>query len=441
MARVCPNCGRELKDGVKFCPYCGTKVPLEEAPKEEAPKDPIENEDEIDEDIDESLDASTDPDISKQEEPAKKEEPTPKQEPVKKEEPKSQEKTQSKVNKIINMIVAGFCLLTALFFFIGVFGPVFRVSTDSQFRSFGMNYFFKDGPESLRNIRDAGYQKGTYYSFMLSTFVMEAVLYFGGMAGCLALTIVGLVKNIKALVKKSEPNINLLMGAGMLRLLAMFMFYAEYSVSGSGIGNYISSSFGWGGGLIIAGLSVLLFCQVSRSIAGAIITKNNLVGNIVKSVVAIVLFILVFNVFGPLTMVVQNNGYYTIRMRLNGVNYVPSVLASYSMSSDATLNSGVFYPGIISFAFTFAGLIMLFNAYKKTFEDSKAGPIVLSALAFFFLILAASLSLSAIVEYIGTASNIVYTFASGPIAGMVVILVLVIPGLVVSAIFNKKKEQ
>ena len=190
MARVCPNCGRELKDGVKFCPYCGTKVPLEEAPKEEAPKDPIENEDEIDEDIDESEDASTDPDISKQEEPAKKEEPAPKQEPVKKEEPKSQEKTQSKVNKIINMIVAGFCLLTALFFFIGVFGPVFRVSTDSQFRNFGMNYFFKDGPESLRNIRDAGYQKGTYYSFMLSTFVIEAVLYFGGMAGCLALTIV-----------------------------------------------------------------------------------------------------------------------------------------------------------------------------------------------------------------------------------------------------------
>ena len=227
----------------------------------------------------------------------------------------------------------------------------------------------------------------------------------------------------------------------MLRLLAMFMFYAEYSVSGSGIGNYISSSFGWGGGLIIAGLSVLLFCQVSRSIAGAIITKNNLVGNIVKSVVAIVLFILVFNVFGPLTMVVQNNGYYTIRMRLNGVNYVPSVLASYSSSTDATLKSGVFYPGILSFAFTFAGLIMLFSAYKKTFEDSKAGPIVLSALAFFFLVLAASLSLSAIVEYIGTASNIVYTFASGPIAGMVVILVLVIPGLVVSAIFNKKKEQ
>jgi|GEM_PF-2288907 len=24
----CPNCGREVKDGTKFCPYCGTKINL-----------------------------------------------------------------------------------------------------------------------------------------------------------------------------------------------------------------------------------------------------------------------------------------------------------------------------------------------------------------------------------------------------------------------------
>ena len=427
MAKVCANCGRELKDGLKFCPYCGTKVPLEEAPKEEPVKDPIENEDEIDEDLDVSEDASAEPDLPK-------EEPAPKEE-----EPKTNAK--NKVNTIINMIAAGFCLLTALFFIIGVFGPVFRVSSGTDFQNYGIKYLVKDAPETLRNIKDAGYPRGTYYSFMLSVYVLEMVLYFGGMAGCLALTIVGLVKNIKALVKKGEPNTNLLMGAGMLRLLAMFMFYAQYASSGGGMGYYITSSFGWGGSLIITGLAILLACNVAKNIVGAIIAKNNLVTNIVRSAVSIVLFILIFNIFGPLTLVIQTNSYYTIKMQMNGVVYVPSVLAAYSASTDATLKSSVFYPGLFSFAFAFSGLIMLFNAYKKTFEeDGKAGPIVLSALSLIFLIVAAALSLSALTEYIGVSSNIVYSFAPGPIAGIVLIIVLVIPGLVVSNIFNKKKE-
>ena len=451
MPRLCHNCGREFKDGLKFCPYCGVKVPLEEAPIEEPALEPVEIEDEIDEDLDESEDASAEPDLSYfpieeesvQEEPIQDyQDPIEEQPAPKAEAPKVNGK--NKANTIINMIVAGLCLLVALLFFIGVFGPVFRVTNGTNVQNYGIKYLVKDAPESLRSIKNLGYARNTYYNFMLSTYVLEMVLYFGGMAGCLALTIVGLVKNIKALVKKEEPNINLLTGAGMLRLLSMFMFRAIYAESGSGMGYYLKSSFGWGGGLIIAGLAILLVCGVARNIIGAILTKHNLVANIVRSAVSIVMFILVFNVFGPLSLVIQYNSYYgtTVKMQMNGVIFAPSVLAAYSISDSATLNGSVFYPGIFSFAFTFAGALMLFNAYKKTFEeDSKAGPIVLSALSMLFLVVAAAFSVSAVVEYIGVNSDTVYTFAPGPIVGIILIIVLVIPGLVVSNIFNKKKAQ
>ncbi len=38
---ICPNCGKEIRDGVKFCPGCGTPVNEAPRPRQEAAQQPV----------------------------------------------------------------------------------------------------------------------------------------------------------------------------------------------------------------------------------------------------------------------------------------------------------------------------------------------------------------------------------------------------------------
>ena len=93
----------------------------------------------------------------------------------------------------------------------------------------------------------------------------------------------------------------------------------------------------------------------------------------------------------------------------------------------------------------FAGMLLMFASFKKALDEkSKAAPIVNAGFALFFLILAATFSLvatTAYAQYAGMSDSYHFTFASGPVAGIVLIIAIVIPGLVVSNIFSSKKEQ
>ena len=439
----CPSCGTPYEEGDKFCKNCGAKLGAQEAPKEE-PK-PVEQ-------------PKEEPKVEEKpkEEPAvvpapvvkEESKPEPVKEEAKVEEPKPEEKQSSKGQMIVNMIIAGVCLLAALFLFIGIFGPVFSAKMtyggSYQRTSYGFKYFFKDGPDNLRSIRDANMPRSSYYNYCLSQFALECVFFFGGMAGCLACTIVGVVKNIMALTKKQEPNIDILITAGTLRLLSVLYLYAKYANDVNAAGYYVNTSFGWGGGLIITALAFLLAASAAKNIFGAISKKDGIPGAIVRAVASLVIFILIFNVFSPLTKIVGSNGYYTERISTNGYSFAETVLSAYSQSSSGTLQTGIFVPGIMSLYFAFAGMLVMLAAFKKSLDEkSKTAPIVNTALALFFLILSAGLSLSATyayAEYAGLSSGYVINFASGPVAGIVLTFVVVLPALIVSNILGKKKE-
>ena len=461
----CPSCGAPISEGDKFCKNCGARLEaapkaeepqkVEETPKEEPKPEPVKEEP-----------APVVVPVPVEEEPVEEEAPLEEQpveeQPV--EESNKEEKVEevpspveetpkeeTKPNKgvlIANMIAAGLCLLAALFLIIGMFGPVFSLTASYggtyQHTTYGFKYLLKDGPEQLRQIREAGFPRSSYYSYCVSQFALECVLFFGGLAGCLACTIVGIVKNIMALTKKQEANIDVLVTAGSLRLLIILFCYAKYANKASAAGYFIKYDFGWGGGLIIAGLAVCLTAAIGKMIFGAISKKDGIPSAIVRSVVSIAIFALVFSIFSPLTKIIGSNGYYTETLSVNGYTFAETALQAYSQSSSGELQTQIFIPGIISLYFAFAGMILMFTAFKKALDQkSKAAPIVNAAVALFFLILSAGLSLSATLayaEYAGMLSGYAFTFASGPIAGIVLTIVIVVPGLIVSNVLNKSKE-
>ena len=283
--------------------------------------------------------------------------------------------------------------------------------------------------------------RSTYYSFELSQFVLECVLFFGGLIGCLICTIIAIVKNIMALTKKQEPNIDLLLTAGSLRLLIIFLFAAKFATEANVSGAYIDTDFGWGGGLTVAALAICLTAALGRNVVGAVSKKENIPSTIVRSVTTIFAFIIALAAFAPLTKVTYYSGYYTESVSLNAYSFAETAIAQYSYSSSAELKDEIFVPGLMSMFLSFAGMLIMFGAFKKALDPkSKAAPIVNSVLAVFFLIVAGVLSLISCQEYIGSGSGYGYGFASGPVAGIVLIFVIVIPGLIVSNVLNKSKE-
>ena len=450
----CPSCGAPISEGDKFCKNCGARLEaapkaeepqkVEEAPKEEPQPEPVKEEP-----------APVVVPAPVEEEPVEEEAPLEEQsveEPIEEEEkveevPSPVEeapKEEAKPNKgvlIVNMIAAGLCLLAALFLVIGMFGPVFSARGTGQYTAYAFKYFFKDKPDTLRQIRDLNLPRSTYYSFELSQFVLECVLFFGGLIGCLVCTIIGIVKNIMALTKKQEPNIDLLLTAGSLRLLIIFLFAAKFATESNVSGAYIDTDFGWGGGLTVAALAVCLTAALGRNIFGAISKKENLPSTIVRSATTIFAFVIAFAAFAPLTKVTYYNGYYTESVSLNAYSFAETAIAQYSYSSSAELNDVIFVPGLMSMFLSFAGMLIMFAAFKKALDSkSKAAPIVNSVLAALFLIVAGVLSIVSCQEYIGTGGTYRYGFASGPVAGIALIFVIVIPGLIVSNILNKSKE-
>ena len=410
---LCHQCGKKVPDGSNFCPNCGACV----------------NE-------------------------SKKAQPTPSNEEHGEEVRQAAETNDSKVEsrekalKIVNIIVASVSLLAALFFMIGIFGDIYRVYGNTmgyEEETINLNYFFNVMPNSINRIKELELQRSDYLVYSIFSFSFECFLYFGGMAACLVLMVFGIVKNIKAIVKKTAPNLSLLFAAGASMLPIILLYTAKINAEANITGYTLTTELGWGANLIISGLSILLVCSVLTNIFNSISKKKDLAPTIIRSIVGIAIFALLFNAFGPMTKVTINNGVYS--MSFNGYAFAETGLAAYSFSSDSPyIYYSIFIDGFSSLLFSIAGLIVLFFAYKGTLKSKKASPIVLSALSVTFLIIASALSQVTTTLYVKTAlgsdtlNYMTIGWGVSSIAGIVLILVLVLPGSIVANALSSKKS-
>ena len=423
------KCNTTFEDGTNFCPKCGSKlVDVDVCPQCGSP---ISKEDVFCKKCGHRL-----------KEEVKKEEPA----PVVAKAPEEPKERSEKPLQIMNMVICSVLFLAILFLVIGVFGDMYVFSSPylGLQNVYGIKYFVHDGPISLSKIASYEWANDSYYTYELMCFIAESFLYFSGMVLCIVFTIIALVKNIKAISNKAEPNLKFSFAAGASMLPIMLLYFGKYNAGGSLGSIYLDSKFGWGGGLIIAALAIILVCHITSKIFVSIYKKQNIAPTIIRSGVALVLFILLFNVFGPLTKLDYTYSGVTTSISLNGYAFSETALQGYS--STPTGNSAyynIFISGMFSLLFTIAGLCMLFFAYRSTLKENKVSPIVMSGLSMLFLVIAAVCSTSATEEYIrfvsGATTGLTFSFGSAPIVG-IVMLNLVMASLIVSSALTKKEE-
>ncbi len=418
------KCGKEFPDDTNFCPACGEKLEsINCCPKCGAP---INEDDKFCKACGEKL--------VKEEEIKKEEQSVPV--PKKEERAVDPEENKRKANRVINIVVSAIMLFATTFLLIGALGDVVKLTSSSLGvnTSIGLKYFISDYPKTLSQMYDA-YPYKEYFAYSVAMFIVESILYYGGSIACLILTIFGIIKNIRSITKKEEPHTKIMFAAGAAMLPIILFMLARMKVESS----YASVNLGWGAGLIVTGLVFILIGISAYRVAKAIINKENVASTIVSTAMALVIFILMLNMFFPLSTLKQTVGGQTVRMSTSGIVVAESALAAFSSSSGVKLNLSVFIPGVLSFVFTLVGLVMIFLAYINSLKGKKVSSIVFSAVTFLVLIISASLSISACISMYSSNSNITYGFSGAAVSG-IVMLNFVIAGLIVSACLNKKKE-
>ena len=408
--KKCPKCEITFDDGSKFCPNCGTElVEVIETPIEEVKEEVVE----------------------------KREDKTPEAASKKEISPEG----KSKAKKIISIIVAGLCLFAMTFIVIGVFGDVFQVrSFYGDSASIGLKYFFKTYPENLENIRSQ-VPGSMYYYYSLFMFIIECILYFGGIVACVILSIFAIIKNIQAITKRGEPNIKLVFGAAC-SMLPIMLFLGARLACDYNVG--LETDFGWGASFIIIGLVFTLIAISTRKIALAIIDKNNLLPAIFRSSASLVLLILLFNAFFPLSTVSVTYGGVTERIRVSGIMFAESTMMDAAIASTSLTGKGlaVIILGLVSFFVALAGLAFMFLAFTGSNKDKKVSPIVFAGISMMVLIIAAVLSLAASTLMYGEGSNPSYSYAfTGGVVAGIVFLHFIMAALILAAAFTKKKAE
>ena len=421
--KKCLKCGQSYPDNTNFCPECGEKL-VEEivCPKCGAP---------IAED--DKFCKACGAKLSQEVEKIKEEVAVPAEEKV-----VDHEENKRKANRVINIIVSAFMLFAATFLIIGVFGNMLTVTsnllgTESN-SSIGLTYFFRDYPNTLRQLFDA-YPYKEYFSYSLSMFILESVLYYFGIIACLIFTVFGMIKNIQSITRKQEPHTKLMFAAGASMLPIVLLLLARIKTESS----YINVELGWGASLIVSGLVFTLIGVSILRVGKSIINKDNVASTVISTGSALVLFVLLLNAFNPLITVKQTVGSQTIKLSSSGIMAAESALMRFSSSTSAVLNNGAFVNGLISFVFAIAGLVMLFLAYRTALKGNKVSPIVFAGVTFVALIISASLSVAAYTSLNGDNQNLSYSFAGGVVSG-IVLLNFVIASLIVSASLRKNKE-
>lgn len=405
---VCPKCGETVSIGDKFCKKCGAKLTKDEVEEKPVEEKPVEK-------------------------PVEK--PAPKKE-VAVDSAEKKEKTK----RVMNVIVAAICLFAVAFISIGVFGNLFslRYDFDSLNKNIGFEYFVKSYPETLGQLSSSIGNSG-YYRYLVIMFVIESIFYYGGIIASVILSIFAIIRNIKAIINKSEPNTKLAFAAGASMLPIILLLGARMSIDYK---SFLSTSLAWGANMVITGLVFIFVAISTKKIAKAFIEKENIASAFISTAASLLLLIFIFNAFYPLVTVRQSD-MGTPTMTTSGIYFAESVMSKYASTGTALsdVEIGSLITGVLSFVFSTMGIAMIYLAYQNSLKDKKISSIIYVGVTYLLVILAGGLSVASARLYLNdNVNNYNYGLAGGPICALV-FLQFALAGLIVSLALTKKKKS
>lgn len=396
---VCPKCGETVSIGDKFCKKCGAKLT-----KDEVVKTPVE------------------------------------EKPVEKEVAVDSAEKKEKTKRIMNVIVAAICLFAVAFISIGVFGNLFsiRYDFDSLNKNIGFEYFVKSYPETLGQLSSSIGDSG-YYRYLVIMFVIESIFYYGGIIASVILSIFAIIRNIKAIINKSEPNTKLAFAAGASMLPIILFLGARMSIEYK---SFLSTSLAWGANMVITGLVFIFIAISTKKIAKAFIEKENIASAFISTAASFLLLIFIFNAFYPIVTVKQVSDIGTATVTTSGIYFAETVMSKYASTGTALsdVEIGSLITGVLSFVFSIMGIAMIYLAYQNSLKDKKISSIIYVGVTYLLVILAGGLSVAAARLYLNdNVNNYNYGLAGGPICALV-FLQFALAGLIVSLALTKKKK-
>ena len=341
---------------------------------------------------------------------------------------------------VFTYIVAGLALLAMLLTFIGIFGKIISIggnTTIDTSADIGLSYFFKTGPEGLREV----YKYSTrydYYNYSLIMFIFDSVLFFGGAVACIAFMIISVIKNVKSLSKKAPVDLKFAFLAVSVRLPSILFLIARKSLKVNAYYIYkVTSSYGWGAVLTIIAFALIVLANlVQKASQVEKWDKHAAISTIINFCVTTAVVVMLFVAFSPLVKIEQYTGGYPIKAVGNGIYLAESALSSYSYGGGNLITS-IVSNGVFSMIFSIIGLGAMFFAVFGILKNKKILAIDLLATAFALLLISTILSLSAAKDAYVFASNFRACFSGRVIVGIVFIC-LSIGGLITTHVMDKK---
>ncbi len=302
----CPKCNKEIEDNTYFCPHCGTKIHRK-------------------------IDTSSD----------------------------------NKITYNFVFIIA-FSLL-ALLMFVGMFGEIIRISGETnngEFASYSelpIKYFYGYSYKAL--LKSKGLNE---YPFRLVVFIIENIIYFGGLLGLMTSIVFMAINFFK--VAKDNKEIKLLPIYGLLISVLPYVFLMSiesfrFAVTDRIVFRY----YGWGPILIIVGCLGAAAALLAFNILKSNKTKTDIFNVVLKGIIPIILIsMVVFCLWGDTLGILLR----PVAPKVNSYTYNPMDIAytyykNYS-SAEMPKNVNNALAGLIMVSIS--GLLFissLFSIYKK----------------------------------------------------------------------------
>ena len=305
----------------------------------------------------------------------------------------------SPVRKAFAIVALVLSSVACLLLLIGVFGDFFtKTSTIGVSKSYGISYFFKEGIETVK-ASFWGSNKD-YFKFMLTSFVIENILFFGGLVSCLVLVGISIKKNITSFAKGNKFNFKLLKTAGVLAMIhPVYWMATKYTRISYGTIVAENSKFGWGAILLIVGISALILADIFNDVMDSVEKKESWPNFVFNHTISLLLLLVLTIGFAKTVGVSQG----TVTINFQSYYVLTNVFAT--SSSTGFFNAQLFglsMGGFLMSLFTLAIIAILWILGKKI---NKIVGIILSSILLGVVIANMVLSSQATLKYYSTTSN------------------------------------
>ena len=343
---LCPACSAVVKKGAKHCGQCGKELTW----------------------VDADYDSIPVPMKSKKVETAVAK-PTTK-------ENKTTTTSSFNKKKIIPIISLVLVALGVLFTFIGWFGDAISVKGIGG-SNIGLTYFFKDCYQECNELRNLPYHEA--FGMHLAVCMLNTTTYVVMLLGILIFGSYTIYTHAKTLngAKMSYPRVG---SIGLMATTLIHICFTSFLYSGSNT-TVLKMEFGWGFGLAIAGLVLILLSLLLERFNPEFdgFNTNRFVSTIVSSTMAILSFVVLLLIVTPINSV--RNGSASVEF----TPYSIMLNAMMNYSNGGTMGKE-FGPALASFLFFWiafnVGLISLLLNNK----ENKLGTIITSGVTLLHVI-------------------------------------------------------